>query len=33
MDFTYYNDLSLEYLAPKLLEHQRALIGLADGVR
>ena len=30
MDFTHYNDLSLEYLAPKLLEHQRALIGLAD---
>lgn len=30
MDFTYYNDLSLEYLAPKLLEHERALIGLAE---
>jgi hypothetical protein len=29
MDFTNYNDLSLEYLAPKLLEHQRDLIGLA----
>lgn len=30
MDFTYYNDLSLEYLAPKLLKHQRALIDLAE---
>jgi hypothetical protein len=30
MDFTYYNDLSLEFLAPKLLEHERALIGLAE---
>jgi hypothetical protein len=30
MEFTYYNNLSLEYLSPKLLEHQRGLIGLAD---
>lgn len=30
MDFTYYNDLSLEYLAPRLLEHQRALIVSAE---
>jgi hypothetical protein len=27
-DFTYYNDVSLEYLAPKLLQHQRFLIGV-----
>jgi hypothetical protein len=31
MDFTHYNDVSLEYLAPKLLEHQRALIDSAEG--
>jgi hypothetical protein len=30
MDFTYYNDLSLEHLAPKLLEHQHALIDSAE---
>jgi hypothetical protein len=30
VDFTYYNDLSLEFLGPKLLEHERALIGLAQ---
>jgi hypothetical protein len=29
VDFTHYNDVSLEYLAPKLLEHQRALIDSA----
>lgn len=29
MEFTYYNDLSLDYLAPRLLEHQRCLIGFA----
>jgi hypothetical protein len=29
MEFTHYNGLSLEYLAPKLLEHQRALIDSA----
>ena len=34
MGFTAYNDLSLEYLAPRLLEHQRALIVTAeDSVR
>jgi hypothetical protein len=30
MGFTAYNDLSLEYLAPRLLEHQRALIVTAE---
>jgi hypothetical protein len=30
MDFTSYNDLSLEYLAPRLLEHERALIATAE---
>jgi hypothetical protein len=30
MDFTYYNDLSLAYLASKLLEHQRGLIVMAE---
>jgi hypothetical protein len=30
MDFTHYNDMSLEYLAPKLLEHQHALIDSAE---
>lgn len=29
-DFTYYNDLSWEYLAPRLLEHQHALIISAE---
>jgi hypothetical protein len=29
MNFTSYNDLSLEYLAPRLLEHQRALVASA----
>jgi hypothetical protein len=30
MEFTSYNDLSLEYLAPKLLDDERALIATAD---
>jgi hypothetical protein len=30
MDFTSYNDLSLEYLAPRLLENERALIDSAE---
>jgi hypothetical protein len=30
MDFTSYNDLSLEFLAPKLLKQQRALILCAE---
>jgi hypothetical protein len=30
MDFTSYNDLSLEYLAPRLLDHERALIASAE---
>jgi hypothetical protein len=30
MDFTSYNDLSLEFLAPRLLEHQRALVVTAE---
>jgi hypothetical protein len=30
MDFTSYNDLSLEYLAPRLLENERALIASAE---
>jgi hypothetical protein len=30
MEFTYYNDLSLEYLAPRLLEHQHRLINFAN---
>src|SRR6476661_2513545 len=30
MDFTAYNDLSLEFLAPRLLEHQRALVAAAE---
>jgi hypothetical protein len=29
MDFTSYNDVSLDYLAPKLLENQRSLIATA----
>jgi hypothetical protein len=29
IEFTYYNDLSLEYLAPRVLENQRSLISLA----
>jgi hypothetical protein len=29
MGFTSYNDLSLEALAPRLLEHQRALVVMA----
>jgi hypothetical protein len=32
MEFTYYNDLSLEYLAPKVLDDQRRLIELAKAV-
>jgi hypothetical protein len=30
MGFTSYNDLSLEYLAPRLLDHERALIASAE---
>jgi hypothetical protein len=30
MGFTSYNDLSLEFLAPRLLEHQRALVVTAE---
>jgi hypothetical protein len=30
MGFTSYNDLSLEFLAPQLLEHQRALVVTAE---
>jgi hypothetical protein len=30
MGFTSYNDLSLEYLAPKVLDHERALIVTAE---
>jgi hypothetical protein len=30
MDFTSYNDLSWEYLAPKLLDDERALVGVAE---
>lgn len=30
MEFTYYNDLSLEYLAPRLLDHQNHLIDVAN---
>jgi hypothetical protein len=29
MEFTYYNDLSLEFLAPRLLDHQHRLINFA----
>jgi hypothetical protein len=29
MEFTYYNDLSLEYLAPRLLDHQNRLTDAA----
>jgi hypothetical protein len=32
MEFTYYNDLSLEYLAPRVLDDQRRLITLAKTV-
>ena len=32
MEFTYYNDLSLEHLAPRLLDHQHRLISFADAV-
>jgi hypothetical protein len=32
MEFTYYNDLSLEHLAPRLLDHQHRLISLANAV-
>ena len=32
MDFTYYNDLSLEHLAPRLLDHQHRLISFANAV-
>lgn len=32
MEFTYYNDLSLEYLAPRLLDHQSRLINFATTV-
>jgi hypothetical protein len=30
MEFTYFNDLSLEYLAPRILEHQQRIISFAD---
>jgi hypothetical protein len=30
MEFTYYNDLSLEFLAPRLLDHQHRLIEFAN---
>lgn len=30
MEFTSYNDLALEYLAPQLLAHQHALIAMAE---
>src|SRR4029079_17229031 len=30
MGFTSYNDLSLDFLAPRLLEHQRALVVTAE---
>jgi len=30
MEFTYYNHLSLEYLAPRLLDHQHRLITFAN---
>jgi hypothetical protein len=30
MEFTYYNDLSLEFLAPRLLDHQHRLIKFAN---
>jgi hypothetical protein len=32
MEFTYYNDLSLEHLAPRLLDHQHRLISFANAV-
>jgi len=32
MEFTYYNHLSLEYLAPRLLEDQNRLINFANAV-
>ena len=32
MEFTYYNNLSLEHLAPRLLDHQHRLINFADAV-
>jgi hypothetical protein len=32
MEFTYYSDLSLEYLAPRLLDHQHRLINFAQAV-
>jgi hypothetical protein len=32
MEFTYYNDLSLEHLAPRLLDHQHRLINFTDAV-
>jgi hypothetical protein len=32
IEFTYYNDLSLEYLAPRLLDHQHRLIKLGQAV-
>jgi hypothetical protein len=32
MEFTYYNDLSLEFLAPRLLDHQHRLITFANAV-
>jgi hypothetical protein len=32
MEFTYYNDLSLEYLAPRLLDHQHRLITFSKAV-
>jgi hypothetical protein len=30
LEFTYYNDLSLEFLAPRLLDHQHRLIMFAN---
>src|SRR6476659_9889371 len=32
MEFTYYNNLSLEHLAPRLLDDQHRLINFADAV-
>jgi hypothetical protein len=32
MEFAYYNDVSLEYLAPRMLEHQKHLAATAKDV-
>jgi hypothetical protein len=32
IEFTYYNDLSLEHLAPRLLDHQNRLINFANAL-